>query len=103
MKANLTKLINDFISLGLTLADKSTNVEDASRQAKAIAVHCVPEGCDADIDLIEEHLNLLKSRVPSQVEYTPVVTKVTEFHGKFTVRLSNGQVVSFDDRDVIHY
>lgn len=73
MKANLTKLINDCITLGLTLADKSTTSEAATRAAKLIAVHSLPDDCDANLDDIEEHITQLKSRVSSKSTVTQAI------------------------------
>lgn len=102
MKANLTKLINDCISLGLQLSDKRTSTEQAIRQAKSIAIHCLPDDCDADLDLIEEHVQNLRAFAGS--EPAPAfVHKVIEFHGKFDVKLTNGQTYSFDTSDITHY
>lgn len=102
MKANLTKLINDYISLGLLLSDKRTSTEQAIRQAKSIAIHCLPDDCDADLDDVEEHVQNLRAYTGS--EPAPVyVSKVIEFHGKFDVKLTDGQTFSFDNSDIIHY
>ncbi len=102
MKANLTKMINDCISLGLTLADKRTSAEQAARNAKSIAIHCLPDDCDADLDDIEQHIQNLKAFAGSGSEGASV-SDVVEFHGKFTVKLSNGQTVTFEARDITHY
>jgi hypothetical protein len=98
MKTNLTKLMNDCISLGVQLSDKRTSTEQAVRQAKSIAIHCIPDDCDADLDLVEEHVqNLRAFGNPKRVR------RVTEFHGKFTVELTDGQTFSFSSSDISHY
>jgi hypothetical protein len=102
MKANLTKLINDCISLGLQLSDKRTSTEQAIRQAKSIAIHCLPDDCDADLAYVKEHVQYL--RAFDHQEPAPVfVSKVIEFHGKFDVKLTDGQTFSFDTSDITHY
>lgn len=63
MKANLTKLINDCISLGVEIATNRTTPELAARSAKAIAFHHLPDDCDADLDLIEEHITIIMSHL----------------------------------------
>lgn len=100
MKANLTKLINDCISLGLQLSDKRTSTEQAVRQAKSIAIHCLPDDCDADLDDVEEHVQNLRAFAQPAPVY---VSKVIEFHGKFDVKLTDGQTFSFDNSDITHY
>lgn len=100
MKANLTKLINDCISLGLQLSDKRTSTEQAVRQAKSIAIHCLPDDCDADLDDVEEHVQNLRAFAQPAPVY---VSKVIEFHGKFDVKLTDGQTFSFDTSDITHY
>lgn len=99
MKTNFTKLINDYISLGFTLADKRANTEQAVRQAKSIAIHCLPDDCDADLDDISEHVQNLRAFAGPE----PSVALVTEFHGKYTVKLSNGKELRFTEDDLVKY
>lgn len=99
MKTNLTKLVNDCISLGFTLADKHADTEQAVRQAKSIAIHCLPDDCDADLDDISEHVRNLRAFAGPE----PSVVCVTEFHGKYTVKLSNRKELRFTEDDLVKY
>lgn len=99
MKANLTKLINDCISLGFTLADKRADTEQAIRQAKSIAIHCLPDDCDANLDDVAEHVQNLRAFAGPE----PFVVQVTEFHGKYTVKLSDRKELRFCEDDLVKY
>lgn len=101
MKTNFTKLINDYISLGFTLADKRANTEQAVRQAKSIAIHCLPDDCDANLDDISEHVQHLRAFAGPEPER--FIVRVTEFHGKYTVKLSDGKELRFTEDDLVKY
>lgn len=101
MKANLTKLINDYLSLGLQLSDKRTSTEQAVRQAKSIAIHCLPDNCDANLDYVAEHVQNLRAFAGPEPER--FIVRVTEFHGKYTVKLSDGKELRFDEDDLVKY
>lgn len=51
------------------------------------------QGADHDID----------THKPSKEALDVRVTKVSEFHGNYTIELSNGRSFTYSQRDVTHY
>lgn len=119
---NLTKLFCDLISTGCTI-----NEADASQIAQHVAClahHMLPDGFWINVDDLEEHIaNLQVCRRNAEqkmvndargVDFDDVrnrlaqgkpvgVKRITEFHNKLSITLSDGKELSFNATDIVHY
>lgn len=121
---NLTKLFCDLISTGCTI-----NEADASQIAQhvaGLAHHMLPDGFWVNVDDLEEHIeNLQLCRRNAEQKMVndargadfdiddvrnrlaqgkPVsIKRITEFHNKLSITLSDGKELSFNTMDVVHY
>lgn len=109
MKNNLTKLFCDLISTGSQLGDTSVPLKHIGHHLRSFAVQHLPADCDVNFDDIDEHIANVRSAMTRKGSDYDIdapalrVGSVTEFHGKFTVKLSNGGQISFESSDIMHY
>lgn len=111
---NLTKLFCDLLSAGSQIAS-ATSTEEVSKHINALAFHHLPEDCDVDLGAIEDHIDSMRSALKGAdhdidnvrarlAQGKPVsVQKIVEFRGQMTVKLDNGNELTFDSSEVTHY
>lgn len=112
---NLTKLVCDLISFGSQLGTASATNEQIGRSVRYTCVTRLPEDCDVIFEQVDEHIaNCRAAMLGSDNDIDKVRTalaqgkpvsikRITEFHNKLSVHLSNGRVLSFNATDIVHY
>lgn len=112
---NLTKLFCDLISVGTQLPTTSVSSEQIGRNVRYLGVTHLPDGCDVDFDLVDEHIKNCRAAMHGSdydidklrrelAQGKPVsIKRVVEFHHQLTVHLSDDTRLSFNSSDIVHY
>ena len=104
---NLTKLVCDLLSAGSQIKN-AQSAEQVVNNVKYTAFQCLPEDCDVDLEAVLDHVESMRSAMRGadhdiDKRQTVSIKRITEFHNKLSVHLSDGRELQFNTFDVVHY
>lgn len=112
---NLTKFVCDLISFGSQLGTASASNKQIGRSVRYLCVTRLPEDCDVDFEQVDDHIANCRAAMHGSdndidkirtalVQGQPVsVKRITEFHNKLSITLSDGKELSFNATDIVRY
>ena len=107
---DFTKLFCDLISFGSQIGNSATDEQKLQCLAGIILNENISSLGTIDYEAIRQHIGRLKAANEVQAQWRGAdndidlsIKRITEFHHKLSVTLSNGRVLSFTADDIIHY